>query len=510
MIGKKTEGSLLLRSTIKLLSIFLFLFLNFPYSEPASAEAADIITTAAGNGTAGYCGDDGPAGSACLDGPRGVAVDSSGNIYIADQDNNRIRMVDTNGVITTVAGNGTAGDEGDGGPATQANLNDPWGVFVDPWDNLYIADVGNYRIRKVDPGGTITTVAGNGTSGYFGDGGPATQANLKLAWGMSMDASGNLYIADMLNHRIRMVDTGGTITTVAGNGTNGYSGDGGPATSAKLSFPTGVVVDASGNYYIADPGNHRIRKVDTGGTITTVVGNGIKGYSGDDGPATSASLDLPHGLTLDLFGNIYIADTGNSRIRKVDLTDTITTAAGNGTEGYCGDGGPATSACLYQVFGVAADSSGNIYIADTGNNSIRKVTVSAPTCTDTDNDNYFAESGCGTLVDCDDSDSTTYPGATELCDGKDNDCDGPVDENLTQPTTCGVGACSGNTGIETCTSGTWGGDTCDPLAGATTEVCDNIDNDCDDSTDENLTQGTTCGVGACAGNIGTETCTAGT
>jgi len=350
---------------------------------------AQTITTVAGNGSEGYSGDGGPATSASLYYMWGVAVDGSGNIYIADAGNNRIRKVDAGtGTIATVAGNGTVGYSGDGGPATSAGLYFAVGVAVDGAGNIYIADAYNNRIRKVDAGtGTITTVAGNGTLGYSGDGGPATSASLYYVWGVAVDGSGNIYIADAYNNRIRKVDAGTqTITTVAGNGSSGYSGDGGPATSAALNRPEGVAVDASGNIYIADRVNGCIRKVDAAsGTITTVAGNGGVGYSGDGGPATSATLYYPPGVALDGSGNIYIADSSNGRIRQVDARNgIITTVAGNGSAGYSGDGGPATSAGLYFPLGVAVDGTGNIYIADTYNQRIRKVSgLIPPTVTPT-------------------------------------------------------------------------------------------------------------------------------
>ena len=333
-----------------------------------------VITTVAGNGTQGYSGDNGPATSAALFFPSGIAVDAAGNLYIADTYNHRIRKV-SNGVITTVAGNGTGGYSGDGGPATSAELKFPQGVTVDASGNLYIADLANYRIRKVS-NGVIITVAGNGTYGYSGDNGPATSAQLNFPDGVAMDVPGNLYIADGRNNRIREVSNG-VIATVAGTGTGDYSGDGGPATSAKLYDPVGVAVDAAGNLYIADLANYRIRKV-SNGVITTVAGNGTPGYGGDNGPATSAQLNVPEGVTVDAAGNLYIADRDNNRVRKV-ANGVITTIAGNGTAGYSGDGGPAISAELNGPLGIAVDAAGNIYIADYYNNRIRKVSNGAIT-----------------------------------------------------------------------------------------------------------------------------------
>jgi uncharacterized protein (TIGR03437 family) len=334
---------------------------------------AQIITTVAGDSTAGYSGDGGPATSASLNNPVGVAVDSAGNFYIAEESNNRIRKV-SGGTIATVAGNGTAGFSGDGGPATSASLSTPYGVAFDAAGNLYIADQQNQRIREVS-GETIATVAGIGGFGFSGDGGPATSASICLPAGVALDSAGNLYIADSFNNRIRKV-SGGTITTVAGNGNQGFSGDGGPATSASLFTPIGVAVDSAGNLYIADSFNNRIRKV-SGGTITTVAGSGSDGFAGNGGPATSASLSLPAGMAIDSAGNLYIADAGNNRIRKVS-GGTITTFAGNGAASFSGDGGPATSASLNFPSGVAFDSAGNLYIADINNQRIREVLAESP------------------------------------------------------------------------------------------------------------------------------------
>jgi sugar lactone lactonase YvrE len=390
------------------------------------------FTVVAGTGVAGFSGDGGPATSAKLSWPYGVAVDSRGNVFIADSGNNRIRRADAaTGIITTVAGNGNWAFSGDGGPAINASLGYPTGLNLDAKGNLFIADTTNDRVRRVDAAtGIITTVAGNGTSGFSGDGGAATSAELDYPEGVAVDAKGDLLIADTDNTRVRRVDAvTGVITTVAGNGSLVFSGDGGPATSAGLANPGGVAVDTLGNLFIADTGNARIRRVDAKtGDIATVAGDGNWGFSGDGGPATSASLCSPEGVAVDTLGDLFIADTLNNRIRAVTATTgiiataagggnggdgreatsaiavlplgvaadrrgdlfiadpgeyrirrvdsasrIITTEAGDGDPGFSGDGGPATSATFFSPYGVAADADGNLFIADTQNERIRRV-----------------------------------------------------------------------------------------------------------------------------------------
>jgi hypothetical protein len=358
------------------------------FSTVVKVDPSGLLTVVAGNGTYGFSGDGGPATSATLSTPVGVAVDLTGNLYIADQLNQRIRKVDTSGTITTVAGNGAGGFSGDGGQAASSSLCYPASLVTDAAGDLYISDSCNQRIRKVDTSGTITTVAGNGGNGFSGDGGPATSASMSGPYGITFDSTGNLYFVDQGNNRIRKIDTSGIITTVAGNGTLGYSGDGGPATSASLGYPTGVVFDASGNFYISDLQNSRIRKVDTTGTISTFAGNGLYGYSGDGGPATSASLSKPQGVGIDSAGTLYISDQGNYRLREVNTSGTITTLAGNGTPVYLGDGGPATAAGLAGPAGLAFDAAGDLYIADQGNQRIRKVDTSRTITTVAGNGTY--------------------------------------------------------------------------------------------------------------------------
>jgi len=343
-----------------------------------STTAAPLITTVAGAGSnvLPFSGDGGPATSAGFLGPNGIAVDSAGNIYLADSSNNRIRKVDAAGIVTTLAGNGAITFAGDDGPATSGSFFTPLGVAVDGAGNVYIADSLNHRVRKVDTAGILTTVAGAGYPESSGDGGPATRAGLFSPLAVAVDTAGNLYIAE--TSRIRRVDTAGIITTVAGGALPGFSGDGGPATRAQLFLPAGVTVDASGNIYIADVGNRRIRKVTADGIISTVAGNGTKGFSGDGGPATSAQIDpfgAHQGLAADGAGNLYFADIANHWIRKVDTAGIISTVAGNGTAGFSGDGGAAFSASLNNPSDIALDSAGNLYIADTSNLRVRKVTI---------------------------------------------------------------------------------------------------------------------------------------
>jgi trimeric autotransporter adhesin len=369
-----------------------------------------IISTIAGNGTFGFAGDGSAATGANLNQPSGVALDSQGNIYIADTGNARIRKVSSSGTISTVAGNGMVSYSGDGGSATGAQLNGPLGVAADNTENLFIADSQNgvvrtvkkgaitsvgggtlviprgvatdaagnayvadaqdNRVRKIAIDGTVTTYAGNGTSGFAGDGAPAANAQLSAPAAVAVDAAGNLYIADLGNLRIRKVSADGNIVTVAGNGSQGYSGDGGAAINASLNAPLGVAVDPSGNFYIADSASHVIRKVTLDGNINTIAGTGAPGFTGDGGPAISAQIASPTGIAADPYGNIFFVD-GTTRIREISSGGTIATIAGNGSLGYSGDGGMANLAQLNSPAAVWADSAGNLYVADTGNNAIR-------------------------------------------------------------------------------------------------------------------------------------------
>ena len=391
-----------------------------------------VITTLAGDGIRGYLGDGGRATDARMNVPRGIFVDQSGHVYFADQSNHSIRRVDARtGIITTIAGNGFVGYSGDGGSAIRAMLNTPRDVYVDARGNVYFSDTFNHRIRRIDFQGTISTVAGNGVAGYSGDGGVAIDAQLNVPIGVSGDGDGNLYIADRDNGRIRKVTPEGLISTFAG----GFLGDGKLAVEAALSFPSDVFVDKTGHLYVGDQNNgglvrkidaqtglihtlvgggaliddgvlatstklgdntmgrtdgagmwmdgagnmyiannHRVRKVDAQtNIIATVAGNGVAGYSGDGGQAIDAQLNMPYGLVIDAKGNLYIADTGNHRIRKVDQSGQITTVAGYGVAGFSGDGGLAIAAHLNAPRQIFMGENGNLYIADTENHRIRMV-----------------------------------------------------------------------------------------------------------------------------------------
>ena len=416
---------------------------------------AGMISTYAGTGTCGFGGDGGLATAAMISNAVGLALDSHGNLLLADQGNHRIREITSAGVITTIAGNGTGGYSGDGGAAVNASLFFPSAVTVDATTGkIYIADSANYVIRTVDTSGIIHTVAGNHTSGFSGDGGPATSAELNYAYDVRTDARGNLYIADTNNLRVRKVNSSGIITTYAGNGMPGNSGSGGPATSASIGNVQGLFLsgttlylstgsniwavsqttqiinivagsatgargfngdgstalntlfsgtwemtsDGAGGLLVADESNGRIRRINAAQTVTTIAG----GYVGDGGKATAGSLNDNTHMVFDSAGNLYIADTQNNRVRKVTPGGTITTFAGTGLTGYTGDGGPATSATLSGPRAVAADLQGNVYIADTGNSAIRKVdstgTISTFLTTFTESNGFTTSADCTALI----------------------------------------------------------------------------------------------------------------
>lgn len=336
----------------------------------------------AGSGVTGFAGDGGTATNAQFYLPTGLAADTAGNLIITDTENHAIRRVDAHGIITTVAGDGSAGFgyAGDGGSATNARLNRPQGPATDGTGNLFFADSNNGVIRRVDNAGIITTVAGNYDlgPGYAGDGAAATNARMRLPMAVLADGPGNLLIADWGNNVIRRVDTNGIITTLAGNGNSGYSGDGGMATNASLANPGGLAWDLAGNLIFADVANNRVRKVDTNGVITTVAGNGAPGFAGDGGPATEAALNFPTQVAVNADGDLFIADANNHRIRRVDAGGIITTVAGTGLPGYLGDGGAATNAQFRQPTGLALNGEGDLFIADTGNARIRELIAFGP------------------------------------------------------------------------------------------------------------------------------------
>lgn len=303
------------------------------------------ISTVAGNGGLGYTGDGGSATAASFH-PWCVTLDSAGNLYISDWLNNVVRKVTVSGTISTVAGNGTLGYSGDGGAATSAQLAYPCGVAFDTSGDMFIADSANNVVREVTSAGVISTIAGDNILGYQGDGSLATAAELYEPTGLAFDSAGNLYISDSGNNVIRIINTSGYVTTYAGVQEAGYSGDGGPPRSAHFYYPKGIAIDSAGDLFIADMGNSVIRKVSAAGVVSTVAGDGIAGFSGDGGSALSAQLDFPLSVAVDDSGNLYIADIGNQRVREVSVNGDITTIAGNGSRGDSGNSGPATAAEL--------------------------------------------------------------------------------------------------------------------------------------------------------------------
>ncbi len=324
-----------------------------------------VITTVAGNGFAGYDGDNGPALEASLNFPAGLCVGPHGNLFVADRNNHRIRKITPDGIITTIAGTGKPDFGGDEGPANEAHLNFPSDVECDSQGNLYISDRSNNRIRKIDAEGNINTVAGLGMAGYGGDFGPALDALLKYPFGIHLDGKGNLYIADRGNNRIRKVTPDGMIVTFAGDGTHFFSGDYGPATQASLAYPTDVTSDEKGNIYIADRNNNRIRKVDSYGIITTVMGNGKYEYNGDNEIASETTLHLPFALTVTPDKKLIIVDRNHFRVRGMDLnTHSVLTVAGNGGSFFRGDQGPGLGATLEAPSGIVVDSRGYIIFSD--------------------------------------------------------------------------------------------------------------------------------------------------
>jgi uncharacterized protein (TIGR03437 family) len=332
-----------------------------------------IVNTIAGADYLYGIGDGAAATSAQLYLPSAVALDTGGNLYIADTGTNRVRQVSASGTITTVAGTGVASPGGEATVATMTSLLTPMGVAMDQYGNLLIAETGANRIRQVAADGLIRTIVGTGAAGLGPDTLPPIQTQLRAPQGLCVDRSGNLYVVDTANHRVLLVPPQGVVTTAAGNGAPGAAGDGGPAPFAQLNQPAACVVDSAGDLYIADTYNHRIRKVDTAGTITTVAGVGVAGNGGDEGPATSANLNTPRGVAADDNGNIYISDSGNNCVRQVTPDGVIHIVGGSGAEGFAGDGGPALPAWMNAPAGILLDGSGDLYFADTDNNRVRKM-----------------------------------------------------------------------------------------------------------------------------------------
>lgn len=352
-------------------NIYLLLLITLPFFSKAQ-----IITTIAGTGAWSCSGDGGPATAAAIGQQYGAAVDASGNIYINCSNCRRIKKISPSGIITTVVGTGAGGSTGDGGPATAATFDMAYGLAVDKMGNLYFTDWTMSVIRKVDAAGIISTIAGDPTvlgGGYSGDGGPAIYAQVSWPTGIATDNAGNLFFADEQNNMIRKISTSGIMSRVGGTGLYGSTGDGGPALSAGIQAPAAVAVDNAGNIYVVEDINHRVRKISTSGVITAFAGNGTIGYSGDGGPATAAQLAYPQAITADDHGNIFIAESRNNIIRKVDAAGIISTYAGDGTRGHSGDGGAATAAQLNAPYGIAIDKNGFIYVPELDGAYVRKL-----------------------------------------------------------------------------------------------------------------------------------------
>ncbi len=344
------------------------------------AANGQVITTIAGDGTLGFAGDGGPATDAHFNLPEGIALDSSGNnvltpnLFIADVFNHRVRRITSYGVISTIAGTGVSGYNGDGIPAITAQLNKPRGIATDKIGNIYIADDGNSRLRKIDQAGIITTVAGTGVPGYFGDGGPASAAGLYSISDVVVDTAGVIFFTDPFQNCIRKIDHAGIITTIVGGGALGFSGDGGPAVNARINGVSCLAVDHLGNLFFADVNNYRVRKVDRAGIIRTVAGVGIFGNSGDGGMATDALVSNISGLSTDAMGNLYMCDSNASVIRKVSLSGIVTRVAGT-LDGcaYNGDNGNPTEAGLCNPYRLTIDKCGTLLFSDRGNERIREI-----------------------------------------------------------------------------------------------------------------------------------------
>jgi type IX secretion system substrate protein/NHL repeat-containing protein len=336
---------------------------------------AQIINTIAGNGSPTASGDNGQATAAGIGTCGGIAIDAAGNLYVASWSDHTIRKVAPSGVITRFAGNSTPGFGGDGGAATDAQLNNPNKITIDNTGNMYIADYTNNRVRKVTSAGFISTIAGNGTPGYSLDGIPATNSELNHPSGVAVDATGNVYIADYANYRVRKVSTSGIISTIAGTGTPGNIGDGGLATAAEIDDTYGLALDAANNLYLADAGNNKIRKISASGIMSTYAGTGVPSFSGDGFQATDATLNNPAGVAVDHANNVYVGDQFNNRIRKIAPSGVISTVVGDGTMAFYGDNGPATAAEINYSNEVTFDAASNLILDDNGNNRIRRVSA---------------------------------------------------------------------------------------------------------------------------------------
>lgn len=341
--------------------LFIFLLLFLHYSN------AQNINTMAGTGTAGFFGDGLPATSAQLDFPDGIVTDANGNTYICDDFNNRIRKVDQAGLMSTIAGTNIGAFFGENINSISAVLDGPQGMTIDQSGNIYFCDANNVRIRKISPSGIITTVAGSGIPAYGGDGGIATSAGFVEPYDVAVDATGNIYVADKGDNRIRKINPSGIISTIAGDGSIGFLGDGFNATVSKLNNPMGICVDPSGNIIFCDNGNNRIRKISASGIISTIAGSSTGGFSGDGGPASAASITEPRDICSNSSGTLFFVDGGNFRIRSINTNGIISTVAGNGNAGHSGDGGPALQAGFNGINSVHIDGNGNIFVSDAGN-----------------------------------------------------------------------------------------------------------------------------------------------
>lgn len=332
------------------------------------------ISTVAGTGKTGMTGDGGPAIDALIERPTAVAIDSKGNLYIANEQAPRVRMVTPKGIITTVVGTDSTDVQDGERPAVDTNLSNAYGIATDLDDNLYVLSRGHAKIFKIGADGIARHIAGTGVSGFSGDGGPALNAQLNYPNHLVADRSGNLFIADTANHRVRKISNQGVITTIAGTGKSGFSGDGGPALGAKLGAPAAIAIDAEGNVYIAEFFNHRIRKITTGGTITTIAGNGTPEYNGDGQPAIESQIGEPTGVAVDRAGYVYISDQVNMRVRVVTPSGLMHTVAGTGNRGHTGDGGPSEKAQTSNPDIIAFGPHGNLFIPDHLNAVVRKLT----------------------------------------------------------------------------------------------------------------------------------------